>query len=71
MVLQKLLVAFTAAYVVSSPLVFLWFHAKVMNQKWDDDMADRVTIRLYILSNLGALFLAYSLIENWKLACPS
>jgi hypothetical protein len=40
------------AYTVTSPFAFLWFHHVVLKQAWDNDMTDKVTIVLYILSNI-------------------
>lgn len=53
------------SYVTTSPFLFLWFHKNVMRQQWDWDLADRVTVRLYVMSNILAGYLAFSL-QEWK-----
>ena len=57
---------FLICYTVGSPFLFLWFHRNVLKEDWDGDLADRVTIRLYIISNIAAQSLAYFLEECGK-----
>jgi hypothetical protein len=51
------------AYVTAAPFCFLWFHKVVMKETWNMDMADRVTIRLYLMSTIAAGYMAYILQE--------
>lgn len=53
------------AYVTASPFGFLWFHKVVLKQEWDWDLADQVTVRLYVISNIIAGYMAYSL-QEWR-----
>ena len=46
-------------YTISSPFAFMWFHHTVLRQRWDNDLADQVTVVLYVLSNLLAGVLGY------------
>jgi|GEM_PF-6101414 len=63
---RTLLITFLSAYPIISPFMFLWFHQKVMKQQWDDDLADSVTIRLWIMSNVAACYMAYVVEECGK-----
>lgn len=53
------------AYVTTSPFAFLWFHKVVMKQEWDWDLADSVTIRLYVVSTVTAGYMAY-ILQEWS-----
>lgn len=63
MIFQILLMA----YIVTSPFIFMWFHKVVLKEEWNDDWADRVTLRLYIFSNIGAMTISYIMQECDKL----
>ena len=52
------------SYVTASPFLFLWFHKKVLRQKWDNDLTDIVTASAYITSNVLAGWMAY-LVQEW------
>ena len=45
------------------PSITLWVHKYIMKETWNDDMADRVTIRLFILAEIGLVFLSWLLQE--------
>lgn len=47
------------AYAIGSPFFFLWFHRCVMKEAWDGDFADRVVLRLFILSQLLCVYLGW------------
>ena len=42
-------------YIVTSPFLFFLFHKNIMHELWDNDLADRVTLRLYVISNVAAV----------------
>ncbi len=58
--------ALLISYTVGSPFLFLWFHKVVLKQVWDNDLTDRVTIRLYVISNIAVQTLGYMLTECRK-----
>lgn len=47
------------SYTITAPFLFLWFHKVVLKEAWDGDMADKVTIRLYVMSVIGAQLMSY------------
>lgn len=51
------------AYTTLSPFLFLWFHKIVLKQRWDWDLADGVTLALYLFSNIGAGYTSYMIQE--------
>jgi hypothetical protein len=62
----SLILVFQAAlisYVISSPFLFLWFHKVVMKETWNNDLADRVTVKIYIISNIAAAAISYLIQE--------
>jgi hypothetical protein len=63
MALKSLYQLALITYTVGSPFFFLWFHRNVMKQTWDGDLADAVTLRLYVISNIAAQAAAYMLLE--------
>lgn len=64
------LVTALSAYFVVSPFLFLWFHRSILGEVWDNDLADRVTVRLYVISNIAAAYMAY-IVEECGKTCPS
>lgn len=63
---RMLLMTALAAYPVMSPFIFLWFHKNVLKQVWDNDLTDSVTVRLWIMSNIAACYMAYVVQECSK-----
>lgn len=51
------------SYAVVSPFLFLWFHKVVLKQRWDWDMADGITLGLYLVSNVCSSFVSYMIQE--------
>ena len=64
MIPQVLLFSLLTVYTVTSPFAFLWFHHTVLRQTWDNDMTDKVTVTLYILSNVLAGVLGFLVQEG-------
>jgi hypothetical protein len=62
-VLKSIYELMLITYVTTSPFIFLWFHKVVMKETWNMDIADRVTIRLYVMSTIAAGYMAYILQE--------
>lgn len=54
------------SYTVLSPFMFLLLHKIVLKEKWDWDMADGVTLGLYLVSNICASFISYQIQECGK-----
>lgn len=54
------------SYTILSPFIFLLLHKIVLKEKWDWDMADGVTLGLYLVSNICASFLSYQIQECGK-----
>lgn len=50
-------------YTTTSPFLFLWFHKKVLNEKWDNDLTDYLTIIIYLTSNIIAAVIGYMIQE--------
>lgn len=63
---RMLLATSLSAYPIVSPFLFLWFHKRVLNQVWDDDLTDSVTVRLWIMSNIAVCYMAYVFEECGK-----
>lgn len=55
------------SYVILSPFLFLWFHKKILKQKWDNDLTDWVTALIYIFSNIMVSMLDYAIELNQDL----
>jgi len=54
------------SYIVSSPFLTFLFHKNIMKELWNDDLADRVTVRLYVISNIAAVSAIAIIREIWK-----
>lgn len=64
MISQVALFSFLTLYTVGSPFAFLWFHHTVLKQAWDNDLTDKVTVALYILSNVLVGILSFLVQEG-------
>ena len=53
-------------YTTASPFLFLWFHKKVLNERWDNDIIDYLTVIIYLTSNVGASLIGYMIQECGK-----
>ena len=56
---------FLISYTVCSPFLFMWFHKRVLKEKWDGDGADFITAAAYITSNIMAQILMYFIQEGY------
>lgn len=54
---------FLIGYVICSPFLFLWFHKNILHEKWDNDLSDKVTVSVYLSSNILAGFISYLIQE--------
>lgn len=61
--LEIVLQFFLISYIISSPFLFLWFHKVILNEKWDNDLSDKVTLLIYLISNLTAALVSYLIQE--------
>lgn len=48
-------------YMVSSPFLFFLFHKHVLNEEWNNDFADRTTVKIWIWSNIVCAIVSYIL----------
>ena len=64
MMAQVILFSSLTLYTVASPFAFMWFHHAVLKQSWDNDLTDKVTVVLYILSNLAVGVLGFLVQEG-------
>ena len=58
--------AILIGYMVTSPFLFMWFHKIILKETWNNDLADKVTVQLYVMSNLAAVYTSYLIQECQK-----
>lgn len=61
-IIQSILIG----YVIGSPFLFFWFHKNILHENWDNDFTDKVTITLYLVSNIGAQWMSFVFQEMGK-----